>query len=214
MTAIIGFRRKGSCILITDNMRSTRASPHAEAETSKNVVKLHKLSNQLMVAQGGDSIIGDAAVETLRSYRGNLSPQGIEEIFDMLSTEGQDWAGQIRTRWGRDLPTYLVFGMMGSNGIGRHVSYSLSDYGDRFDSDNEGAYFTGSNTRLLEHALSTASGRLKLPSADKLSEFQIRQLSKLTLCDLSKSMPREIGADGTIGILSGSRTSSLVIENL
>lgn len=214
MTAIIGFRRKGSCILIADNVRSNRATPNAEAGVSKNVIKLHKLSSQIMVAQGGDSVVGDAAVKILQAATRDVSPQSMEGIYHVLSTEGQDWANQIRTRWGINLPTYLVFGMMGPNGIGRHVSYSLSDHRVRFDSDKVGPYFTGSDTKLIGVALSTASAKLELPSAEKLSDLQIRQLSELALFDLSKTMPREIGASGTIGILDGSRASGLVIESL
>lgn len=215
MTAIIGYRKKGHCLLVADDCRRTHTLDSSNLPIDKKtIIKIHRLSSTLMVAQGGYSKTTDKAINLILANTDLCKSDRLDDLLEFLRPHIPDWSDDIRARWHKDLPSYLVFGLIGNNGYGRHVSFSLNRGKVLFDKQDMGVYFTGTDTDAVEAALNSGHESLSLPNEGKLSSSQFRQLSKSALQSLAVSHGDDIGSEGHFAVLKKSGTPKLKISRL
>jgi hypothetical protein len=156
---IIGQRGIGYCTLAVDARRRDHVT-----QDIRNVKKLHKLSDQIIVAQGGagsgaaDDIVSELKLRTAGALNDIVSC--IEIVREAAPSIMEDAASRWRANGLQIPPTQLIFASVDHiSGIGVHVAIRLNDLSvTQFN--ESGPYFTGSNTLLIQEKASEEWFRL------------------------------------------------------
>ena len=153
MTIILGHRGNGFCTLAADSRRSDQIT-----HETKRVCKLHKLSNQIILAQGGAGTgAADDVVTALKRHEVEEAVD-ISSYIEIVKKVAPPIMEKASSKWNEQgrkiLPTRLILASIDAGtGIGIHVSILLNSL-DICCFSEPGPYFTGSKSESIEKAAS------------------------------------------------------------
>ena len=194
---IIGHRGIGFCTLATDSRRRDHFT-----QELRNVKKLHKLSDGIILAQGGaGSGAADDVVSQLK-MRAAQAPIDIATCIGIVKSEAPLIMEKATLRWsekGHQIPpTQILLASVSSNtSVGTHVSIRLNDLEVTLFNE-PGPYFTGSNTNLIQQEASTEWCRRKEIDDSSLAfdTFVVSVARRL-----EEIVPQDIGLPVDVGII-------------
>jgi hypothetical protein len=197
MTILLGYRGAGFSFLAAD----TRRRDHVTGAV-RRVSKVHKLSNSLLVGQGGAGT--GAADEVVKAIKAQPAEK-VSEIEGCVAAV-HDCAPAIMrvalTAWssrGRLMPpTCLVIAYVDQCGFGRHTLIDLVS-GHQTDLADERLYVAGTNTR---HFLALAETRWEeFSSANGCPQVPLDVFASKVIDDAARADPNNVGMPCDVGIV-------------
>lgn len=194
---IIGQRGVGFCTLAAD----TRRRDHVTQALCR-VSKVHKLSDQLLLAQGGAGT--GATDEVVAAVKANsaTSSMNIHECARTVSQIAPAFMEIVKSNWqSRGLtmpPTFVVLASVDKkSGLGIHKGINLLD-GTESDFIDAGPYFTGVSTNLIQQKASEEWHR-RMAGSTKTLAFDSFAVSVAALVEQEK--PQDVGLPVDVGIV-------------